>query len=46
MLFRSDPMILFGPLPLLYVDDMLLGLLIGCLIAALSALMRKLFAHA
>ena len=41
-----DPMILFGPLPLLYVDDMLLGLLIGCLIAALSALMRKLFAHA
>ena len=43
---KFDPMILFGPLPLLYVDDMLRGLLIGCLIAGLSVLMRKLFGHA
>jgi hypothetical protein len=43
---QFNPMILFGPLPLLYIDDMLRGLLVGCVIAALSILTRKLIFRA
>ncbi|MDX1487066.1 MAG: hypothetical protein R3268_02620 [Acidiferrobacterales bacterium] len=43
---QFQPMNLFAPLPLLYVDDMLRGLLVGCIIAGLSALTRKLIFRA
>ncbi len=43
---QFDPILLFAPLPLLYVDDMLRGLLIGCIVAALSMLTRRLFVRA
>jgi hypothetical protein len=43
---QFEPMNLFAPLPLLYVDDMLRGLVVGCIIAALSILARKLIFRA
>lgn len=38
---QFNPMNLFAPIPLLYLDDMLRGLVVGCVIAGIGVLIRK-----
>jgi len=38
---QFQPWNLLAPLPLFYVDDMLRGLVVGCVIAGVSVLIRK-----
>jgi hypothetical protein len=43
---QFNPMNLIAPLPLLYLDDMLRGLVVGCVIAGLGVLIRRVIGRA